>query len=390
VHPSRIHVPAAALPTLAVVALLAVVSLPTVRLIADSQAPCTVAAAGDIAEANGDQAATAQLVESLHPTAVLTLGDNAYEDGSDADFRRYYDPTWGRFKDVTHPTVGNHEYNTPGAAGYFSYFHVPPYYAFDLCGWRLYALNREIDGDDRAKEMTWLRSDLAAHHGRPMLAYWHEPRWTSGTRHGSDEGADDLWRAVVNAGVALVLNGHEHSYERFTQLGADGRPKASGTREFVVGEGGNPDLYAIGDPLPGSQVRVTGQHGVLELALRPDGYDWQLHQVGGAIADHGHQRLAGNSPPRATLSATAYPGPSAHHGPPGSDTTTTPARPTTAPPTASTDSPTPAPASDGTDAPSGTAITPAGTRTRSWSPLATPAPGPANAAHWWVRAAQAT
>jgi hypothetical protein len=372
-------------------------SVPAVSavLTASTQPDCTIAAAGDIAEAGGDQEQTAKVVSSIRPNVVLTLGDNAYEDGSDADFQRFYDPAWGKFKRITRPAVGNHEYNTPDAAGYFHYFDVQPYYAFDLCGWRLYSLNREIGGGDRAKELSWLTGDLAAHHGRPMLAYWHEPRWTSGTKHGSDEGADDLWRAVVKGGVRVVLNGHEHAYERFAELGVDGRRSPGGTREIIVGEGGSNDLSGFGDPMAASEKHIDGAHGVLAMRLRSDGYDWRLVQVGGQVADQGTQQLSGQS---AKDTSTMRPGPgparptdtpgagwSAHGG--STATTVSTVTTVTTPPAGSADaSPTGGRSYPTTSG--GTGFSTGG----SWSPWASPAPalpgGDPGVTTWWVRANQ--
>jgi len=299
---------------------------------AEPSRPCTVAAAGDIAEAGGDQEATAGVVASLDPTAVLTLGDNAYDSGSASEFRTYYDPSWGRFKAITHPAVGNHEYQTPGAAGYLDYFGVQPYYAYDVCGWHAYSLNREISGAERDAELAWLRADLAAHRGVPMLAVWHEPRWTSGTKHGSDGGAADLWEAVVAGGVRVVLNGHEHSYERFAELDAQGRPAPGGTREFIVGEGGGGDLSAFGDPLAASQARISGAHGVLSLTLRPDGYDWRLVQVGGTVADQGSQALAGSVPAPSPSAPSASPPASSPSAPSASPPPSSPSAPSASAP----------------------------------------------------------
>lgn len=254
---------------------------------AQAASTCTVAAAGDIAASGGNQAKTAAIVQSLNPTAVLTLGDNAYPNGSSSDFAKYYDPTWGKFKAITKPAPGNHEYYTPNASGYFSYFHVPAYYAYDLCGWRMYSLNRRVVGAERAAELAWYRADLAAHANTPKLAVWHEPRWTSGTKHGPDTSTQDLWAASVAGGVKVVLSGHEHAYERLGPMDASGRLDPNGTRQFVVGEGGNNGLSGFGKPLATSEVRIAGQQGVLSMTFRADGYDFALHQVGGSVADRG-------------------------------------------------------------------------------------------------------
>jgi acid phosphatase type 7 len=268
---------------------------------------CTIAAAGDIAESGGGQAATAAIVKSLNPTAVLTLGDNAYPNGSSSDYASYYDPTWGAFKAITKPAPGNHEYYTPGGTGYLTYFGVKPYYAYDLCGWRMYALNKELSGAARTAEIAWYKSDLAANAGRKMLAVWHEPRWTSGTKHGSDSGAQDLWAASVAGGVDVVLSDHEPFYERLGPMDAAGRPAANGTREFVVGEGGNDGLSSFGTPLPSSEKRISGHQGVLFMSIRSGGYDFELHQIGGAVADRGSVSLGAGSTPTTTVPSTVTP-----------------------------------------------------------------------------------
>jgi hypothetical protein len=114
------------------------------------------------------------LVEEAAPERVLTLGDNAYDSGTLDQFEKYYDPTWGRFKAITLPSPGNHEYRTHGE-GYYGYFAVPPYYAAEVCGWRILSLNSEIDLEP---QVDWLRAELARRSG-PSLAYWHRPRFSS-------------------------------------------------------------------------------------------------------------------------------------------------------------------------------------------------------------------
>ncbi|MGH3135074.1 MAG: DUF7594 domain-containing protein, partial [Gaiellaceae bacterium] len=191
-----------------------------------------IAAAGDIAGCtwSADEA-TAQLLDSIAPTRVLTLGDSVYPDGADADFANCYEPTWGRHKAKTSPTVGNHEYHIPGAAGYFNYFGsaagdpTKGYYAFDLGAWRFYALNSNCTmvpcGAGSAQEQ-WLRADLAAHPQSCLAAYMHHPRFSSGSTHGSTPGVSGLWNALYDHRVDFVLQGHEHVYERYTRLDPTG------------------------------------------------------------------------------------------------------------------------------------------------------------------------
>jgi 3',5'-cyclic AMP phosphodiesterase CpdA len=247
----------------------------------------TVLAAGDVArcDSDGDEL-TAALLDRL-PGTVLLLGDSVYDDGSGRQFADCYAPSWGRHRGRTRPAPGNHDYRTAGAAGYYDFFGASAgergkgWYSFDLGRWHLVALNSncaEAGGCQAGSEQErWLRADLAAHPARCTLAYWHHPRFSSGTRHGSDPEVGGLWLALYQAGADVVLGGHEHNYERFAPLDPEGRvDPARGIREFVVGTGGA-SHYRFGRPLPGSEARDSDRFGVLQLTLRPSGYDWRFH-----------------------------------------------------------------------------------------------------------------
>jgi hypothetical protein len=238
--------------------------------------------AGDISTcSNNNDEATAKLLDAI-PGTVFVAGDNAYIDGSYAEYTNCYDPTWGRHKARTKPIPGNHEYQTSGAAGYFQYFNnIPAYYAFNLGSWRIYALNSEISVSSTSAEVTWLQDDLATNPSQCVLAYWHKPRWSSGSMHGSNSAMQTLWQVLSNAGAEVVINGHEHNYERFAEMSASGAAVSAGLREFVVGMGGN-GHYPFGTILPASQVRNSSTFGVLKLTLRPGGYDWQFVPVAGS------------------------------------------------------------------------------------------------------------
>ncbi len=272
-------------------------SAPTATLAPVSTAPAVTAlpdgsavfvGAGDIADCENQNAQlTAQLLAAT-PGTIFTLGDNAYDSGTSAQYTNCYDTTWGKFKDRTRPVPGNHEYMTSGASAYYQYFdNIAPYYAYNLGSWRVYALNSEIDVSAGGAEVKWLEADLAANPHKCVLAYWHEPRWSSGTHHGSNPTYETLWQVLFNAGAELVLNGHEHNYERFAPMNADGQPDPQGMREFVVGTGGR-DHYGFGTLLPTSEVHDSTSYGVLKLTLRPDGYEWQFIPVaGGTFTDSG-------------------------------------------------------------------------------------------------------
>jgi len=241
-----------------------------------------VVAAGDIADCKvlGGARATAALVAAFPNATVLTLGDNAYPNGSANDFARCYDPTWGAFKARTRPSPGNHEGRTAGSSGYFAYFGVPPYYSFDLGGWHLVSIDSEIDIGATAPQIEWLKRDLDATTRPCILAYWHHPRWSSGL-HGAqarDRGrlTGALWSVLAAHRATLLLNGHDHDYERFA-------PR-DGVREIVAGTGGAA-LRKFDKVVAGSEVRVERQHGVLLLTLHPRSYEWRFVGVDGRIHD---------------------------------------------------------------------------------------------------------
>jgi hypothetical protein len=255
--------------------------------VAPMPASVVLVGAGDIASCTlSDDEATAKLLDAIDG-AVFTVGDNAYENGSATDFSRCYGPTWGRHKSRTRPAIGNHEYNTIGAAGYFDYFGAAAgdgttgYYSYDLGPWHIIVLNSNVAMNAGSLEETWLRSDLAAHPVRCTLAIWHHPRFSSG-QHGSAPASQPLWQALYDADADLVVVGHDHLYERFKPQTATGQVDlARGIREFVVGTGGG-DLYAFVHPALNSEVKNNVTHGVLKLTLYGDRYDWKFVPVAGS------------------------------------------------------------------------------------------------------------
>jgi hypothetical protein len=270
-----------------------------------SSTPAKVAevlAVGDIAScaSSGDEA-TADLLATSDGT-VITLGDNAYEDGSAEDFRDCYDPTWGRFKHRTLPVPGNHEYLTRGAEAYFDYFGNAAgdpsegYYSYELGQWHIVALNsncERIGGcTATSPQGRWLKADLAAVEGETCtLAYMHHPRFSSGEVHGSNLGGKPLWDELYKADADLVLSGHEHNYERFAPQDPDGAADPErGIRQFVVGTGGK-SHYEIETTLPNGEVHNDGTYGLLKLTLHPEGYSWRFVPIEGqAFTDSGRGR----------------------------------------------------------------------------------------------------
>jgi chitodextrinase len=256
-----------------------------------------ITAAGDIADSGTGDTTTAALIGSLAPTRALTLGDNAYPDGTSSDYSSYYNPTWGGFRTKTSPAPGNHDYHTAGAAGYFGYFGAlapAPYYSFNLGAWHLISLNSEISMAAGSAQETWLKNDLAASNAPCTLAYWHKPRWTSGSTHANTTATQPLVQDLYNAGADVLLAGHNHQYERFApQNPASQADSQFGLREFVVGTGGAP-RYSFSTAQPNSQVRNNSTWGVLQMTLHSGSYDWSFKPSqassfadGGTAACHG-------------------------------------------------------------------------------------------------------
>jgi acid phosphatase type 7 len=239
-----------------------------------------IAGAGDISScSNSNDSKTAQLLGQIAPSIVFTAGDNAYDSGTSAQYTNCYQPTWGQYKSKTKPVPGNADYNTSGASGYFNYFGVPKYYAYNAGAWRIYALNSEIDASSTSAQVQWLKNDLAANPKKCVLAYWHKPRWSSGV-HGNNSNVQPLWQALYNAGAELVINGHDHSYERFAQLNANGTALNPGLREIVVGTGGSGHT-GFGTILSTSRAHNSSTYGVLKLTLGSDGYNWKFVPISG-------------------------------------------------------------------------------------------------------------
>src|SRR5215211_7930246 len=262
------------------------------------------AGAGDIASCTSDgDEATANLLDTI-PGTVYTTGDNAYESGTASDFADCYAPSWGRHKARTRPTVGNHEYETAGASGYFGYFSdnfttvvgYPDkgYYSYDLGSWHVISLNSNCSfvGGCAAgsPQEQWLEADLAAHPNACTLAYWHHPLFSSGSLSGGNSKMKRIWEVLYAANADVVLNGHVHSYERFAPLNPSGEADpARGIREFVVGTGGRSlNTFKINPAPEISEERDASTYGVLKLTLQPTGYDWEFVPVaGGTFSDIG-------------------------------------------------------------------------------------------------------
>jgi hypothetical protein len=264
--------------------------------------------AGDIADGFNlnlaSSMATAALLDANPGATVFAAGDLAYDNGSDGDFAKSYDPTWGRARARTIPVIGNHEYNTLNAAGFFSYFGpaagdpTKGYYSLNVGAWHIVVINSncsKVGGCNvGSPQDAWLRNDLASHTQICTLALWHAPYYTSvasGQGVTADAEMQPIWQDLYNASADLVVNGHAHNYERFAPQDANGNlDTAKGLVEIIAGTGGESHM-TFGKALSANSVAQNSTaYGVLKLTLHASSYDWQfIPQAGQTFNDSGTQ-----------------------------------------------------------------------------------------------------
>jgi chitodextrinase len=286
-------------------------------------------AVGDIACAPGSaqtsttchERQTSDIVLAGAAAKALPLGDLQYDSASLSNLQNSYNNTWGRFKSITTPVIGNHE---GSASGYWDYFYGSGvnsgplgargkgWYSYNVGAWHLIALNSNCDRVSctaGSEQEQWLKADLAANPAACTLAYWHHPRWSSG-HDGDGTFMQPMWQDLYNADADVALVGHSHDYERYAPQNASGQlDNARGIREFVVGTGGA-FFTGISSARPNSQVRQNNTYGVLKLTLHPTSYDWQfVPEPGKTFTDSGTDSCHGPGgpapPPTDTQAPTA-------------------------------------------------------------------------------------
>lgn len=283
----------------------------TVRLVAAGDMACDPADP-DLhrdTRAQGDHCrhrAVSDLAVALDPAVLLGLGDFQYELPTADAYRKIYDPSFGRLRDRTVPVFGNQEYKIQDAVTFTEHFgdrilDERGYWSQDIGRWHLVVLNSNCAAvaggcGPGSPQQSWLAEDLSGNDRNCVLAAWHHPRWSTGIA-GPDARTDALYRTLVRHRVELVLSGHEADYERFAPLGPDGKPAADGVRQFVVGTGGQahyqpdragPGAHAQG---PASEFADFAHHGVLELELSTNAYEWRFHPLEGPapVTDRGRE-----------------------------------------------------------------------------------------------------
>jgi acid phosphatase type 7 len=273
-----------------------------------------IAAIGDIvcdpsdvyANSNGSNycqdKAVAQQIKDIKPDALLLLGDLQYDNGTQEKFTNTFSKNWQQFKSISYPSPGNHEYGTKDASGYYEFFKDAPldvskgYYSFKLGAWQIISLNsncNNIGGCSRDKEQVgWLEKELESNKTKCTLAFWHHPRFTSGKYSDNAEmsnSSDTMWASLLQHKTEVVLNGHDHLYERFQKQTDAGEPSETGIRQFTVGTGGK-SHYTHTTTSKNSEKIIDDQFGVLVMDLYPSRYTWQFRNISGEILDSGNEK----------------------------------------------------------------------------------------------------
>lgn len=239
---------------------------------------------------------------------VLMLGDMQYDNGDLTSIMAKYDKSWGVHKSKTIPAVGNHEYKTSGASGYYTYWGAQGtgvngkgYYSTNVGSWHIIILNSNctVAGgcSSTSPQSVWLQNDLVANAGaKCTLVAFHHPRYSSGDSHGSSTSYTSIWQILYNNKADIVLSGHDHSYERFAPMNANAVVEPTrGIRSFVVGSGGKEMRAFRNELIPptgaveiGSEAQNSHTYGVLKLTLNDGIYNWQfLPEAGKTWTDTG-------------------------------------------------------------------------------------------------------
>jgi fibronectin type 3 domain-containing protein len=258
--------------------------------------PFVVGATGDGAGGESSENDVTGLISSWNPNLFLYLGD-VYENGTSTEFYNWYRPTggnlstngyYGQFNSITDPTIGNHEYTNGEAPGYFDFWdNAPHYYSYNTHGWHLISLDANSAFNQTAPgtaQYQWLQNDLNANTQPCTIAYFHQPLYNIG-QEGYSTYLSSFWSLFAQHGVDLVVNGHDHTYQRWTPLNDSGVASPTGVTELVAGAGG----HALGTFVTSDSrlVATATQFGALRLELNSAGAAYQFDNTADAILDSG-------------------------------------------------------------------------------------------------------
>ena len=286
---------------------------------------------GDIASCDvTTDTATGNVIAGIDGS-VFTTGDNVYPNGTATDFTNCYAPTpWGSTPVLsrTRPVPGNHDWGTgvtDSLDGYFGYYGDNAtdaggmsYYSYDIpdSNWHVVNLDSEcaqVAGGGCAAgsdQELWLGADLAANSTKNVIALWHKPRYSSGATN--LQALQPLWDDLYAAGVDILMDGHDHIYERFTPMKSGATPAdppvadaTYGIQQFTVGMGGEAH-HNLGTTLGTSLIRNNTDFGIFKLTLHATTYDWVFLPIAGStFTDSGTGTVHGApEAPTYTLSGT--------------------------------------------------------------------------------------
>jgi len=257
--------------------------------------PFIVAAAGDGASGQSSTSKVVSLLSSIKPNLFLYLGD-VYDDGTLTEFNNWYGTGtnyFSKFNAITDPTVGNHEYiSSSSASGYFYYWNnVPNYYSFNTAGWHFISLNANtarISAAAGSAQYNWLQADLKANTSPCVLVFYHEPLYNIGEET-SATGMQAAWKLMAQDKVTLVLNGHDHDYQRWTAMDGNGNPDPDGVTEIIAGTAG----HGLQSFITSDSRMLKGyddsnpQYGVLRLQLSSTSASFKFINTSNVVKDSG-------------------------------------------------------------------------------------------------------
>ena len=313
-----------------------------------SGSPLVVAAVGDGASGETNETSVVNLISSWNPNLFLFLGD-VYEKGLITEFYNWYGNTqnYGLFRAITDPTIGNHEYENGVAPGYFDYWdNIPNYYSFNSGGWHFISLNANSQFNQFSPtkaQYQWLAQDLATITTACTLVYWHQPLYNIGGEPPQTQ-MQQIWTLLAQSGkVDIVLNGHDHDYQRWVPLNGSGLSDPNGITEFVVGAGGHGvQTFTKTDSRIARAFDSTANpkpYGALRLKLFSTSAGFDYINIAGTILDTGtincHNAAGIPTPTPTAVPPTATNTPTPTALPPTNTPTATPIPPT------ATDTPTP-------------------------------------------------
>ena len=247
---------------------------------------------GDIGQCGrAEVAQVARLVSTLEGTLLLA-GDIAYFQGTAANFRDCFNPSWGQFRSRWFAVPGNHEYESPGAAPYFTYFgdRAGPagvgYYSTVMGDWLILMLNSNIPATAGSPQWEFARAELQAQRTPCTMAVWHHPRFTSGPG-GPNLFMHDMWALLE----VLARRGDPQRARpslrtlRATDAGWPRRCRPTGSVN-------SPWVPAGPSSTTSCRPRRTRKSASCDTAccgmtLRPAQVEWEFLTLDGSVADRG-------------------------------------------------------------------------------------------------------